>query len=66
MTAFPSFSDRATTHSLTANDVTMRVVTEGSGANVVFIPGGDQTAALHDEVFDHFPELLWRLTRLGR
>ena len=56
MTAFPSFSDRATTHSLTANDVTMRVVTEGSGANVVFIPGGDQTAEGYTHQFAHLSD----------
>ena len=51
MSAFPSFSDNAETHSLTAGGVTMRVVIEGTGPNVVFIPGGDQTAEGYSEQF---------------
>ncbi|MEM7318386.1 MAG: alpha/beta hydrolase, partial [Pseudomonadota bacterium] len=58
MSAFPEFGPAATTHSLTANGVTMRVVVEGTGPDVVFIPGGDQTAEGYSQQFaqltDHF------------
>ena len=51
MSAFPSFGDRAETHILTADGVTMRVVIEGEGADVVFIPGGDATAEGYSQQF---------------
>ncbi|MEM6987764.1 MAG: alpha/beta hydrolase [Pseudomonadota bacterium] len=51
MSAFPEFGPNAQTHSLTAGGVTMRVVTEGSGPDVVFIPGGDQTAEGYSQQF---------------
>lgn len=51
MSAFPSFSDRAESHVLTAGDVSLRVVVEGDGADVVFIPGGDQTAESYSQQF---------------
>jgi pimeloyl-ACP methyl ester carboxylesterase len=51
MTVFPAFGPRAETHTFSANGVTMRVVTEGQGPNVVFIPGGDQTAEGYSQQF---------------
>ncbi len=51
MAIFPSFSPDAVEHQLTANGVTMRVVTEGEGPPVVFVPGGDQTAEGYSQQF---------------
>ena len=51
MSAFPGFGDGARNHRLTAGGVTMRVVTEGEGPDVVFIPGGDQTAEAYSQQF---------------
>ncbi len=51
MGAFPSFGTDVETHSLTANGVTMRVVIEGSGPDLIFIPGGDTTAEGYSQQF---------------
>ena len=51
MGAFPEFGPGAETHSLTAAGVTMRVVSEGDGPAIVFIPGGDQTAEGYSQQF---------------
>ncbi|MEX0337860.1 MAG: alpha/beta fold hydrolase [Arenibacterium sp.] len=51
MAVFPSFGPNAVEHQLTKNGVTMRVVTEGTGPNVVFVPGGDQTAEGYSQQF---------------
>ncbi len=51
MSAFPEFSASAEVHSLTAGGVTMRVVVQGQGPDVVFIPGGDQTAEGYSQQF---------------
>lgn len=51
MSVFPSFGPDAETYELTANGVTMRVVVEGAGPNVVFVPGGDQTADAYSQQF---------------
>ncbi len=51
MSVFPSFGPDAETHELTTNGVTMRVVVEGTGPNVVFVPGGDQTADAYSQQF---------------
>ena len=51
MSVFPPFGPEAGYHSLTANGVTMRVVTDGSGPDVVFVPGGDQTAEGYAQQF---------------
>ncbi|MEG9862195.1 MAG: alpha/beta hydrolase [Parvularculales bacterium] len=51
MSAFPAFGPDAEFHQLTAGDVTMRVVIEGEGPDVVFIPGGDQTAEAYSQQF---------------
>jgi len=56
MGAFPEFGPGAKTHALTANGVTMRVVTEGSGPEIVFIPGGDQTAEGYAQQFAHLAQ----------
>ncbi|MCY3879165.1 MAG: alpha/beta hydrolase [Rhodobacteraceae bacterium] len=56
MGAFPEFGARAEIHSLTAGGVTMRVVAEGSGAPIVFIPGGDQTAEGYSQQFAHLSD----------
>jgi 3-oxoadipate enol-lactonase len=52
MAVFPAFGPGAETHSLTTNEgVTMRVVIEGTGPDVVFIPGGDATADGYSQIF---------------
>ena len=51
MSASPGFSDKAETHVLSDGGVTMRVVVEGEGPDVVFIPGGDQTAEGYSQQF---------------
>lgn len=51
MSVFPDFGPDAETHELTANGVTMRVVVEGNGPDVVFVPGGDQTAEGYSQQF---------------
>jgi len=53
MSAFPSFGPGAEFHSLTTEDgVTMRVVIEGSGPDIVFVPGGDQVAEAYSQQFE--------------
>ncbi|NOD97836.1 alpha/beta fold hydrolase [Ruegeria sp. HKCCD6228] len=58
MSVFPEFGLKSETHQLTMGGVTMRVVVEGEGPPVVFVPGGDQTAEAYSEQFsclsDHF------------
>ncbi|MEX0307443.1 MAG: alpha/beta fold hydrolase [Ruegeria sp.] len=51
MSAFPEFGPNAKTHQLSIGGVTMRVVVEGDGPPVVFVPGGDQTAEAYSEQF---------------
>ncbi|WP_299616459.1 alpha/beta hydrolase [uncultured Tateyamaria sp.] len=51
MTIFPGFGPNAAAHTLTANGVTMRVVVEGEGPRVVFVPGGDQTAEAYSQQY---------------
>ncbi|MEM8653868.1 MAG: alpha/beta hydrolase [Pseudomonadota bacterium] len=51
MSIFPSFSDAVVEHELTRNGVTMRVVVQGDGPPVVFVPGGDQTADAYSQQF---------------
>ncbi len=51
MSAFAAFSSDVETHQLTADEVTMRVVTAGAGRNVIFVPGGDQTAEAYSQQF---------------
>ena len=51
MAAFPGFGPDAETHALEANGVAMRVVIEGTGPDVVFVPGGDQTAEAYSQQF---------------
>lgn len=51
MSAFPGFGDGSRIHSLSADGVTMRVVIEGEGPDVVFIPGGDSTAEAYSQQF---------------
>ncbi|MXZ80978.1 MAG: alpha/beta fold hydrolase [Gammaproteobacteria bacterium] len=51
VSAFPKFEERARIHSLSAEGVTMRVVVEGEGPEVVFVPGGDQTAEAYSQQF---------------
>ncbi|MEM6823578.1 MAG: alpha/beta hydrolase [Pseudomonadota bacterium] len=53
MTAFPEFGPNVETHTLTAGGVTMRVVSEGRGDDLVFIPGGDQTAEGYSQQFKY-------------
>jgi len=58
MSAFPSFGPNAKTHWIEAGQVRMRVVEEGSGPDVIFIPGGDAPAEAYVQLFalmrDHF------------
>lgn len=57
MNAFPQFGPRAATHELETDDgVKMRVVVEGEGPDIVFIPGGDTPA-------EGYAQLFQRLTR---
>ena len=56
MSAFPGFGDCARIHSLSAGGVTMRVVIEGEGPDVVFIPGGDSTAEAYSQQFARLSE----------
>jgi len=52
MAAFPEFGPGAETHELTTTSgVTMRVVIQGRGPDLVFIPGGDQTADAYAQQF---------------
>ena len=52
MTGFPTFGHNAETHRVsTDTGVTMRVVEEGSGPDVVFIPGGDSPAEAYVHLF---------------
>ena len=52
MAVFPAFGDDAEEHELSADGVTMRVVTQGEGPDVVFIPGGDATADGYSQQFE--------------
>ncbi len=56
MSIFPEFSPQAETHQFTAGGVTMRVVIEGQGPDVVFIPGGDSTAESYAQQFAHLSD----------
>lgn len=51
MSAFPEFGSDVTEHELTANGVTMRVVVAREGPDIVFVPGGDQTAEGYSQQF---------------
>lgn len=51
MPVFPEFGPDTETHQLTTDGVTMRVVVEGDGPPIVFVPGGDQTAEAYAEQF---------------
>lgn len=57
MAVFPGFGDKAEFHSLTTPDgVTMRVVIEGKGPDVVFVPGGDQVADAYSQQFAYLSD----------
>ena len=56
MGAFPEFGPGAKTHALTAGGVTMRVVSQGNGPAIVFIPGGDQTAEGYSQQFSRLTD----------
>ena len=62
MSVFPSFGKDATFHELKTNDVTMRVVIEGTGPDVIFIPGGDQTAEAYSHQFAHLTKFFRCIT----
>ena len=52
MSVFPGFGPNAEFHTLATDEgVTMRVVIEGSGPDVVFVPGGDQVAEAYSQQF---------------
>ena len=53
MPAFPGFSPSARTYRVdTDRGVSMRVVEDGSGPDLVLIPGGDGTAEAYSHLFD--------------
>ncbi len=56
MSAFPGFGDRAETHHFISKGVAMRVVIEGDGPEIVFVPGGDQTAEAFSQQFSRFSD----------
>ena len=57
MTVYPAFGPTAETHSLTTDDgVTMRVVIEGTGPDLIFIPGGDGTADAYSQQFERLSD----------
>ncbi|NOD35786.1 MULTISPECIES: alpha/beta fold hydrolase [unclassified Ruegeria] len=56
MSVFLQFGPRAETHQLSVGGVTMRVVTEGEGPAIVFVPGGDQTAEAYSEQFSRLSD----------
>ncbi|MBF9029744.1 alpha/beta fold hydrolase [Rhodobacterales bacterium HKCCE3408] len=57
MAVFPAFGPGANVRQLTTEEgVTMRVVIEGSGPDVVFIPGGDATADGYSQIFGHLTD----------
>ncbi|MBC6440011.1 MAG: alpha/beta fold hydrolase [Rhodospirillales bacterium] len=51
MSAFPGFGPNARTRRIQVGDVSMRVVDEGEGPEIVFIPGGDQPAEGYSHIF---------------
>ena len=51
MSPFPEFGPGAEAHTLSAAGVAMRVVVQGSGPDIVFIPGGDATAESYAQQF---------------
>ncbi len=53
MSVFPEFGPAARSQTLSAGGVTMRVVIEGDGPDLVFIPGGDSTAESYAHQFAH-------------
>ncbi len=56
MPAFLEFGPTAEAHQLSMGGVTMRVVTEGDGPPVVFVPGADQTAEAYSEQFSRLSD----------
>lgn len=57
MSAFPEFGpDAEITELTTAEGVTMRVVIEGQGPDIVFVPGGDQTAEGYSQQFNQLKD----------
>ncbi|MBF2759573.1 MAG: alpha/beta fold hydrolase [Ectothiorhodospiraceae bacterium AqS1] len=56
MGAFPQFTSAAESHTLNAGGVAMRVVIEGTGPDVVFIPGGDQSAEAYSQQFSYLSD----------
>ncbi|MEM9342889.1 MAG: alpha/beta hydrolase [Pseudomonadota bacterium] len=53
MSAFPAFGPDIEIHELTTPEgVTMRVVAQGRGPSVVFVPGGDQVAEAYAQLFE--------------
>ena len=51
MPAFPTFGPQAKTRRIQTGDVRMRVVEDGSGPDIVFIPGGDSPAEAYVQLF---------------
>ena len=51
MSAFPSYGPDAKSYRIDTGEVSMRVVEQGSGPAIVFIPGGDQPAEGYAHIF---------------
>ena len=56
MSVFPSFRPEADQQQLSAGGVTMRVVIDGDGPDIIFIPGGDATAESYSQQFEYLRE----------
>lgn len=64
MSAFPGFDSDVVTHSLTADGVTMRVVIQGEGPEVVFIPESNQTVKAFSSILGFDLECWVRLPKV--
>lgn len=51
MGVFPEFGPNAECHRFSAGGVAMRVVVDGAGPDIVFVPGGDSTAESYAQQF---------------
>ena len=56
MGVFPEFGPKVESRMFATGEVTMRVVTTGSGPDIVFIPGGDQTAEGYSQLFQRLED----------
>ena len=56
MGAFPGFGANAKEQRFETGELCMRVVIEGEGPDIVFVPGGDQTAEAYSQQFQHLSD----------